>query len=58
MILKEKLHEDVYYYTDVYSHPEQLLEFIESLDSESAVYPVIEKWRQDNSERLVKNIFD
>ena len=58
MILKEKLHENVYYYTDVYSHPEQLLEFIESLDSESAVYPVIEKWRQDNSERLVKNIFD
>jgi len=58
MKLEKKLHENVYYYTEVYEDPASMLSFVELIDGEEDLYPFIEKWRKDNSERLVKNIFD
>ena len=57
MQLEQKLHENVYYYTDVFADPQKVIDLIEKLDEEEKVYPVIPKWNNWNSSSKDGNIF-
>jgi cephalosporin-C deacetylase-like acetyl esterase len=41
MKLEKRLHEDVYYYTEVFDDPRKLLDIVEELENESSTYPAI-----------------
>jgi hypothetical protein len=57
MYLKEKLHENVYYYTDVFDDPKRVIDLIEKLDLDERSYPAIPKWNNWNSSSRDGNIF-
>lgn len=57
MKLEQKLHENVYYYTDVIEDPKKVLEMIERLDTIEASYGAIPKWNNWNSSSRDGNIF-
>jgi hypothetical protein len=57
MELKKKLHENVYYYTNVIPNAKEILEIVEKLESDSASYPAISEWKTDFSERKRKDLF-
>jgi hypothetical protein len=57
MKLEEKLHENVYYYTDVIEDPKKVLAMIERLDEIEESYPAIPKWNNWNSSSKDGNIF-
>ena len=52
----QKLHPDIYYYTDVFENPKETIRLIEELDKNPESYRVIEPWRNDASERLIKDM--
>lgn len=57
MQLEEKLHENIYYYTDVISDPKRIIDLIEKLDEIEEVYKVIPKWNNWNSSSRDGNVF-
>jgi hypothetical protein len=52
-----KLHENVYYYTDVLENPKEFLALVEKLDEDPESYHAITKWQKDFSERKRKDLF-
>ncbi len=57
MQLEQKLHENVYYYTDVFADPQKVIDLIEKLDEDERTYSVIPKWNNWNSSSKDGNIF-
>jgi dTDP-4-amino-4,6-dideoxygalactose transaminase len=57
MQLEEKLHENIYYYTDVIKDPQKIIDLIEKLDENEEVYKVIPKWNNWNSSSRDGNVF-
>jgi len=57
MQLEEKLHENVYYYTDVIENPQAIVDLINKLDLDERVTKVIPKWRNWNSSSRDGTIF-
>lgn len=45
MQLKEKLEENIFYFTDVIKNPQEIIDIIERLDTYPGTYPAIEKWQ-------------
>jgi hypothetical protein len=41
MKLEKKLHEDVYYYTEVFDNPQKLLDIVEEIEKDPLTYPAI-----------------
>jgi hypothetical protein len=44
MHLSKKLHDEVFYYEDVFENPDELVALIEELDSDESVYPALPEW--------------
>jgi hypothetical protein len=57
MKLEKKLHENVYYYTDVFTDAQNVIDLIEKLDGDERSYPAIPKWNNWNSSSKDGNIF-
>ena len=57
MQLEQRLHENVYYYTDVIKNPQNVLDTIERLDEDPRSYVAIPKWANWNSSSRDGNIF-
>jgi hypothetical protein len=57
MKLKEIIENEVYYYTEVFENASEIIAAIESLDLDERSFQVLEKWRKDNSDRLIKNFY-
>jgi hypothetical protein len=57
MQLEEKVHENVYYYTDVIENPQAIIDLINKLDGDDRVTKVIPKWNNWNSSSRDGNIF-
>lgn len=57
MKLEQKLHENIYYYTDVLEDPKKVLDLIELLDTKEESYSAIPKWNNWNSSSRDGTIF-
>jgi len=57
MKLKEIVENEIYYYTEVFENASEIISVIETLDFDEESFPVLEKWRKDNSDRLIKNFY-
>jgi chitinase len=57
MKLEEKLHENVYMYSDVIENPQAIIDLINKLDSDERVHKVIPSWKNWNSSSRDGNIF-
>lgn len=56
MKLEKRLHENVYYYTEVFEDPKKLLDIVEEIEHDPSTYPAISEWKQDFSARLRKDL--
>ena len=56
MELKKKLHENVYYYTNVFENPKEMIEMLESLEKDETSHQAITPWKEDSCERYRKDL--
>jgi hypothetical protein len=57
MELKKRLHDNVYYYTNIFDNPKDLVRIIEELESDPDSYEAISPWLTDFSARKRKDLF-
>lgn len=55
MLLKEKIADNIYYYTNVFDNPQEVIDILEELEGYPDTHSVIMPWQEDNSDRLLKD---
>ena len=54
-----KLHENIYYYEDVFENAQEMIDILEDLEKDTTTYQAISAWQEDSCDRLRKDlIFD
>jgi hypothetical protein len=51
-----KLHENIYYYTDVFENAKEMIDVLEELENDSTTYKAISAWQDDSCDRMRKDL--